>query len=48
MSADSAEEVCGETWDHTLELVDERDGIRQYLCCECGAEIIEDDEEATR
>ena len=37
-------DLCGWTYDHTLELHGQRDGIRTYICRECGAEIIEEDE----
>jgi hypothetical protein len=40
------EEVCGVSYDHRLKLIDERDGSRSYECEECGAEVLEDDEEA--
>jgi rubrerythrin len=40
-----AEDICGETYDHTLNLLSEADGMRVYECRECGAEIIEEDEE---
>jgi hypothetical protein len=33
------EEVCGESYDHDLRIVDERDGIVAYECRNCGAEI---------
>lgn len=40
------ESVCGESWDHTLKLIDESDGYGTYECTECGAEILtEPDEE---
>lgn len=35
------EEICGETYDHDFEQVDERDGIATYFCA-CGAEIQEE------
>jgi hypothetical protein len=35
------EDICGETYDHDLRLVDERDGWCTYECRECGAEIQE-------
>lgn len=34
--------VCGETYDHTLRLLDERDGYATYECTECGAEVYEE------
>jgi predicted RNA-binding Zn-ribbon protein involved in translation (DUF1610 family) len=37
-----SEEVCGETWDHDLRVIDSRDGSTTYECRECGAEVIED------
>lgn len=37
--------ICGESYDHTLSLIDERDGSRTYECRSCGAEIVEDDDE---
>ena len=42
----SDEDICGETYDHDLRLVDERDGIATYECRRCGAEVIEEDENA--
>lgn len=36
------EMACGESYDHNLEVVDERDGWVTYMCSECGAEVIED------
>lgn len=36
-----AEEVCGESYDHDLRVIDERDGTVTYECRNCGAEIIE-------
>lgn len=48
MTDEEYEDVCGETYDHTLSLVSERDGCRTYECRECGAELFEDDEEETR
>lgn len=39
---DDAIELCGETYDHRLDLIDERDGERVYECRECGAEIREE------
>lgn len=44
--ADDTEDVCGYTYDHDLQLVDDRDGIRVSVCRECGAEIIEEEEDA--
>ena len=38
-------DVCGESYDHNLRLIDERDGCRTYECRTCGAEIFEDDDE---
>lgn len=38
---DEADDVCGFTYDHTLELLGERDGCRSYVCRECGTEIHE-------
>jgi hypothetical protein len=38
------EEICGESYDHDLSLISERDGCRTYECRRCGAEIWEDDE----
>lgn len=35
-------DVCGESYDHRLDLIDERDGERVYECRECGAEIREE------
>jgi DNA-directed RNA polymerase subunit RPC12/RpoP len=35
-------DVCGETYDHRLDLIAESDGWRTYVCRECGAEILED------
>jgi hypothetical protein len=35
------DEVCGETYDHDLTLIDERDGEATYECRVCGAEIAE-------
>lgn len=35
-------DVCGETYDHRLDLIAERDGWRTYSCRECGAEIIDE------
>ena len=37
------DDICGETFDHDCRLVGERDGVRNYECRRCGAEIIEDD-----
>ena len=45
MVVNSDEEVCGESYDHRLELLDERDGMRTYECRECGAEIWEEDDD---
>ncbi len=42
---DEDQPICGETYDHTLKLIDSRDGSSTYECTECGAEIHEDDEE---
>lgn len=36
------EEVCGETYDHDLMLVDERDGEAAYECRVCGAEVTDE------
>jgi hypothetical protein len=33
------DEICGETYDHDLTLIDERDGEATYECQVCGAEI---------
>jgi hypothetical protein len=33
--------ICGESYDHTLKLIDERDGYATYECTECGAEVID-------
>lgn len=41
----SDEPVCGESYDHTLKLVGERDGWSTYECTECGAEITEGPED---
>lgn len=41
---DDDREICGESYDHDLELIDERAGCRSYECRTCGAEIIEDDD----
>lgn len=38
------EDICGWSYDHSLDLTGERDGVRVYVCRECGAEIIEEDE----
>lgn len=38
-------ELCGATYDHTLRLIDERDGYATYECTECGAEVVEDPNE---
>lgn len=38
------EDICGETYDHDLNLMSERDSMRVYECRKCGAEIIEEDE----
>jgi hypothetical protein len=35
-----SEPVCGESYDHQLRLIDERDGYAAYECIECGAEIL--------
>jgi predicted SprT family Zn-dependent metalloprotease len=37
-------DVCGETYDHKLRLIDKQDGVSTYECRECGAEIFEEDE----
>ena len=37
------EDVCGETYDHDLRLIEDRDGMRTYECRECGAEIVVDE-----
>jgi hypothetical protein len=39
------EEVCGETYDHDLMLVDERDGEATYECRVCGAEVLDEPED---
>lgn len=39
------EEVCGESYDHDLVLLDERDGYATYECRRCYAEIYEDPED---
>lgn len=42
------EDVCGETYDHTLKLIDEvgeADGYGAYECTECGAEIVTEPDE---
>lgn len=44
MDEDEYTPICGESYDHTLRLIDERDGCRTYECAECGAEVIEEDE----
>ncbi len=44
MATDEDELVCGESYDHDLRLIDERDGWRTSECRECGAEIIEDED----
>lgn len=36
---DGDEPICGETYDHALRLIDERDGYVTYECTECGAEV---------
>lgn len=41
---DDVTEGCGFSWDHTLELLSEGAGGRTYVCRECGAEIIEEDD----
>ncbi len=45
--ADDTEPVCGESNDHDVRLIDERDGYATYECRECGAEVVTepDDEE---
>ncbi len=35
------EMICGESYDHTLKLIDERDGTASYECTECGAEVFD-------
>jgi hypothetical protein len=37
---DDTEPVCGESYDHDLRLIDERDGYATYDCRECGAEVL--------
>lgn len=41
---EEGEEVCGESFDHDLRLIDERDGWRTYECRVCGAEVSEEDQ----
>ena len=36
-----AADVCGETFDHNLRVIDERDGWVTYECRTCGAEVVE-------
>ncbi len=38
--ADDTEPVCGESYDHDLRLIDERDGSATYECRDCGAEVL--------
>lgn len=42
-----SEDVCGESYDHDLMLIAERDGYASYECRACGAEVVSepDDEE---
>lgn len=38
--------VCGESYDHTLQLLSEDDdGNQNFMCTECGAEIWDENEE---
>lgn len=39
------EDVCGESFDHELELVGESGGMRTFECRNCGAELWEEDDE---
>ncbi len=43
--ADDAEPVCGESYDHDLRLIDERDGYATYECRKCGAEVVTEPDE---
>lgn len=43
--SDDSDDICGETFDHDLRLIDERDGDRSYECRVCGAEIYESDDQ---
>ena len=45
---DTDKEVCGESYDHDLRLIDERDGFATYACRECGAEIFTEPDEDER
>jgi len=36
------DEGCGISYDHTLRLIGEKDGIQTFECEECGAEVVED------
>lgn len=42
---DENADVCGETYDHEEDLVDESDGMRTYECRRCGAEWWEDEDD---
>lgn len=42
---DEDEPICGESFDHDLRVIDQRDGGTTYECRTCGAEICEYDEE---
>lgn len=39
---DYNDEICGETYDHTIPHWDEQDGVSVGMCSTCGAEIIDD------
>lgn len=41
---DDDEDICGWSYDHTLDLTGQSDGVSVYVCRECGCEIIEEDE----
>jgi hypothetical protein len=42
--SDGREDVCGDSYDHDLDLIDERDGYCSYVCRTCGAEILTEPE----
>ena len=42
---DDNTDVCGESFDHDLALIDERDGYTTYECRTCGTEVFTEPED---
>jgi hypothetical protein len=45
-TGDDTAEVCGESFDHDLRLIDEPDGYATYECRTCGAEVFTEPDDA--